>query len=146
MPPGGVAKRADQLSTLRRIAHVRFTGNDVGRLLDDAENAVGTLPFDSDEASLVRVTRRDYDDARELPPDLVAEVAHAGATARPVWEKACKFGSGLRREIDRRARLAVHLEAEYVGPAVMPGNVEGSLGGRSAGRVAVRIENPVLLM
>ena len=25
MPPGGVANRADQLTTLRRLAHIRFT-------------------------------------------------------------------------------------------------------------------------
>src|SRR5256885_6343657 len=34
------------------------------------------------------VTRRDYEEARKLSPDLIAEVARAGSTARPVWEKA----------------------------------------------------------
>src|ERR1700704_5056524 len=88
MPPGGVANRADQLTTLRRIAHITFTADEVGRLLDEAEAEAGSLPFDSDEASLFRVTRRDYDDARKLRPELVAEIARAGSTARPVWEKA----------------------------------------------------------
>ena len=67
MPPGGVANRADQLTTLRRIAHVRFTAEEVGGLIDAAEGGTSGLPFDSDEASLVRVTRRDYEHARKLP-------------------------------------------------------------------------------
>ncbi|MEA2628531.1 MAG: carboxypeptidase Taq, partial [Chloroflexota bacterium] len=33
MPRGGVENRADQLTTLRRIAHGRFTSNEVGGLL-----------------------------------------------------------------------------------------------------------------
>ena len=37
MPLGGVAARSDQLSTLLRLAHVRFTADDVGRLLSELE-------------------------------------------------------------------------------------------------------------
>src|SRR5712691_11533033 len=73
MPPGGVQGRAEQLSTLSELAHVKFTSDEVGRLLDQAEGEVASLPFDSDEASLVRVTRRDRELARKLPPELVAE-------------------------------------------------------------------------
>src|SRR5258707_1290096 len=61
MPPGGVHNRAEQFSTLSEVAHRRFTSDEVGRLLDDAETANAELDFDSDEASLIRVTRRDYD-------------------------------------------------------------------------------------
>jgi carboxypeptidase Taq len=112
MPPGGVANRADQLTTLRRIAHVRFTADDVGRLLDEAEAEVGGLAFDSDEASIVRVTRRDYDHARKLPPDLVAEIARAEATARPVWQKAREdddfelFAPYLEKNVELNRRVA----------------------------------------
>ena len=88
MPPGGIQARAEQLSTLRRISHVRFTSDEVGSLLDDLQGEVAGLAYESDEASLVRVTRRDYDHARKLPPELVAEIARASSTARPVWQKA----------------------------------------------------------
>src|SRR5439155_1520490 len=71
MPPGGVQGRAEQLSTLLRLSHVKFTSGEVGHLLDDLEDELASAPFDSDEASIVRVTRRDYDQARKLPPDLV---------------------------------------------------------------------------
>src|SRR5712692_11990774 len=87
MPPGGVHNRAEQLSTLSEVAHRRFTADEVGRLLDDAQAATAKLPFDSDDASLVRVTRRDYDHARKMPPELVDAIAHASASARKQWQK-----------------------------------------------------------
>src|SRR5260370_38471597 len=82
MPPGGVHNRAEQLSTLSEAAHRRFTTDEVGRLLDEPEAATANSPFDSDDASLVRVTRRDYDQPRKLPPQPVPATAHAGASAR----------------------------------------------------------------
>ena len=88
MPPGGLQNRADQLTTLRRLAHIRFTADEVGALLDDAESEVDGQPVDSDEASLVRVTRRDYDLARKLPAELVAEIARSSSAARPFWQQA----------------------------------------------------------
>ncbi|MDQ6879351.1 MAG: carboxypeptidase M32 [Candidatus Dormibacteraeota bacterium] len=112
MPPGGIAHRADQLTTLRRISHIRFTSDAVGALLDELDGEVSGLPFDSDEASLVRVTRRDYDHARKLPPDLVAEITRAGATARPVWQKAREdadfklFAPYLEKNVELNRRVA----------------------------------------
>jgi carboxypeptidase Taq len=90
MPPGGIGARAEQLSTLLRIAHVRLASTEVGRLLEKLESDLKDEPFDSDEASLIRVTRRDYDEAKKIPAELVSEIAHAGTVARPAWEKARK--------------------------------------------------------
>jgi len=112
MPPGGVHNRAEQLSTLSEVAHRRFTADEVGRLLDEAETATGNLPFDSDDASLVRVTRRDYDQARKLSPELVAEIAHASASARPHWQKARRdanfalFAPYLEKNVELNKRVA----------------------------------------
>src|SRR5262249_24956074 len=92
MPPGGVQGRSDQLSTLLRLSHVRFTADDVGKLLDDLEDDLRDEPYDSDGAGIVRVTRRDYDHARKLSPEPVPEIARASSLARPVWEKARKEG------------------------------------------------------
>jgi carboxypeptidase Taq len=88
MPPGGVEDRANQTATLSRLAHERFTGGEVARLLEAAEAEVAGLPHDSDEASLVRVTRRDLDLQRRVPADLVAEMARSAAQAHPVWLEA----------------------------------------------------------
>jgi len=88
MPPGGVEDRANQLATLRRLAHERFTSSDVARLLETAGAEVGGMPAESDEASLLRVTRRDFERAVKVPAGLVSEMARAAATARPVWQDA----------------------------------------------------------
>ncbi|MDQ2943229.1 MAG: carboxypeptidase M32 [Candidatus Dormibacteraeota bacterium] len=112
MPPGGVAARSDQLSTLLRLSHVRFTADDVGQLLDKLEEETSGLPFDSDDASLVRVTRRDYDKNRKLSPELVTEIARAGSTAQPVWEKARReadfklFAPYLEKNLELNRRMA----------------------------------------
>ena len=112
MPPGGLQSRAEQVSTLYRLAHVRFTSDEVGRLLDHLEDELANRPFDSDEASLVRVTRRDYDQDRKLSADLVAEVARAGTIAQPVWQKARRdenfslFEPYLETNVELNRRIA----------------------------------------
>ena len=112
MAPGGIQARAEQLSALRRLSHIRLTSDEVGRLTDELEAEVAALPFDSDEASLVRVTRRDYDKARKLPPELVAEIATASSTGRAVWQKARHdddfklFAPYLERNIELSRRVA----------------------------------------
>ncbi|RKU34056.1 carboxypeptidase, partial [Candidatus Poribacteria bacterium] len=58
MPPGGAAARARQTATLTRLAHEKFTDPGVGKLLDELGPYEESLPYDSDEASLLRVTRR----------------------------------------------------------------------------------------
>src|SRR5713101_6737115 len=115
---GAVHNRAEQLSTLSEIAHRRFTAEEVGRLLDEAATATAKLPFDSDDASLVRVTRRDYDQARKLPPELVAEIAHASASGRPHWQKArsdanfALFAPYLEKNVELNKRVAEALGYE----------------------------------
>lgn len=112
MPPGGVATRADQISTLQRLAHERFTSQEVGRLLDALETTAAKEPYDSDEASLVRITRRDYEEAVKLPSDLVAEIARAGSVAQPVWQKArresnfAEFAPYLEKNVELNRRVA----------------------------------------
>jgi carboxypeptidase Taq len=112
MPPGGVAARSDQLSTLLRLSHVRFTADEVGNLLSKLEDETADRPFDSYEASLVRVTRRDYEQERKLPPELVAEAARASSTARPLWEKARReadftiFAPALEKNVELNRQIA----------------------------------------
>ncbi|MEO8744993.1 MAG: carboxypeptidase M32 [Candidatus Dormiibacterota bacterium] len=112
MPPGGVAARSDQISTLTRLSHVRFTAGDVGRLLSELEDETAGQPYDSDEASLVRVTRRDYDQDQKLTPELVSEIARASSASRPVWEKARReadfklFTPSLEKNVELNRRVA----------------------------------------
>jgi carboxypeptidase Taq len=88
MPPRGTEARAEQLSTLGRLIHERFTDDEIGRLLDAAEQLVDSLPYDSDDRSLVRVTRRDWEKARRVPADLRAEMTLHGARGHQAWVEA----------------------------------------------------------
>jgi len=112
MPPGGVEGRAQQMSTLLRLAHVKFTDDEVGALLDKLDREFEHADFESDEASIVRVTRRDYDQARKLSADLVAEIAHAGAVTQPLWRKAREhadwklFAPYFEKVVDLNKRVA----------------------------------------
>ena len=74
MPPGGAAARAEQMATLDTIAHERFISPEIGRLLDRLHTYEQDLPYESDDASLIRVTRVDYEKARKVPTALSAEM------------------------------------------------------------------------
>lgn len=88
MPPGGVAARGRQLATLRQIAHEKFTDGAIGELLDALEPYVADLPPDSDDASLVRVTRRNYDRAAKVPAAFMAKFSHCRSECYHTWAKA----------------------------------------------------------
>ena len=88
MPPKGGEARAEQLGTLDRIGHELFIADEIGELLEELRPYEESLDYDSDEASLLRVTRRDYEKARRVPSDLRAEMTRAGATALPAWIEA----------------------------------------------------------
>jgi carboxypeptidase Taq len=112
MPPRGTEARADQLATIGRIAHERFIDDEVGRLLDAAEPLVESLPFDSDDRSLVRVTRRDWDKARRVPTELREEMTRAAARGHHAWveaRRASDFASFLPY-----LRTNVELKRRYV--------------------------------
>ncbi|MFQ6101042.1 MAG: carboxypeptidase M32 [Anaerolineae bacterium] len=88
MPPGGAPARARQIATLRRLAHEKFTDAVIGKLLDDLQPYEESLPYDSDEASLIRVTRRDYERAVKVPPSFIARLSDHASTTFQVWTQA----------------------------------------------------------
>jgi carboxypeptidase Taq len=88
MPPAGAAARGRQMATLSRLAHEQFIDSETGRLLDRAAGETGSMPYDSDEASLVRVTRRKWDRARRVPPSLVSEIEEHAAVSYQIWTQA----------------------------------------------------------
>ena len=88
MPPGGAAARARQLATLGRIAHEKFIDPTIGKLLDELRPYEESLPYDSDEASLIRVTRREYERAVKVPPPFMARFHEHSAKSYQVWTKA----------------------------------------------------------
>src|SRR4051812_45093234 len=63
MPEGGADARGRQGAMLSRLAHERLIDPALGRLLDRLQPYADILPADSDDASLIRVTRRDFEKA-----------------------------------------------------------------------------------
>ena len=88
MPPGGAEARGRQLAALSQLAQERFTDPAVGRLLDELQPYEASLPYESDEASLVRVTRRQYQRATRLPAAFVAEASQHAARSYQAWTTA----------------------------------------------------------
>jgi carboxypeptidase Taq len=88
MPPGGGAARARQSATLSRLAHEKLTDPAVGRLLDDLRPYEESLPYDSDDAALIRVARREYERAVKVPPAFVAELSSHRAALYQIWTEA----------------------------------------------------------
>jgi carboxypeptidase Taq len=88
MPPRGVAARAEQIVTLARIKHDKLTSDELARLLDELRPYEESLAYDSDEASLIRVARRDHEKASRVPTELRAEIARAASLGEHAWAEA----------------------------------------------------------
>jgi carboxypeptidase Taq len=112
MPPKGAPARGRQNALISRLAHERLTDPEVGKLLDALEPEVAKLPFDSDEASLVRVARREYDQAVKVPAALVGEMNEHFAESYQKWTEArpkndfATMRPYLERTLDLSRRLA----------------------------------------
>ncbi|HET9223599.1 MAG TPA: carboxypeptidase M32, partial [Roseiflexaceae bacterium] len=88
MPPGGAAARGRQLATLGRLAHERFIDPEIGRLLDALRPYEEQLAYDSDDAALVRVTRREYERDVRIPAEFVAQFASHQVASFDAWGRA----------------------------------------------------------
>jgi carboxypeptidase Taq len=88
MPPQGHEARAEARASIGRIAAERFTDAQLGRLLEKLRPHEESLEYDSDDASLIRVTRRDWEKERRVPTDLRTEIVRASAQGYQVWVDA----------------------------------------------------------
>ncbi len=86
MPDGGSAERAEQLATVSKIAHQKFTADEIGELLESLSDL--NLDYDSDDAALIRVTQHDYNHATKLPTKLVTDISRATSLGVEAWKKA----------------------------------------------------------
>jgi carboxypeptidase Taq len=88
MPPGGAGARGRQLATLARLAHEKFTDRAIGKLLDELRPYEESLPYDSDDAGLIRVTRREYERAVKVPPAFMALLNNHQSEGYEIWTRA----------------------------------------------------------
>ena len=110
MPVGGHPARAEALATISRIAHEKFVDAEIGRLLERLTPLEDSLDYDSDDASLIRVTRRDWEKQRRVPTDLRVDLTRAAALGNQVWIEAratndfAKFLPALQRNLELKRR------------------------------------------
>jgi carboxypeptidase Taq len=150
MPKGGAAVRAHQMATVARLAHERFVSDEIGRLLDELAAYENDLPPDSDEACLIRVTRRDWTKARRVPTELAAELAHAAAAGFESWLHAranadfASFLPALERNIDLKRRYA----ACFDGPTydVLLDDFEQGMTAAEVAQIFDRLKTGLLLL
>jgi carboxypeptidase Taq len=88
MPPGGAEARGNAQATLGKIAHIKFTSEEVGRLIEDLKAEFNGADPDSDEVRFVKVASRDYDQATKVTPEWVAEFSIVTARAHEAWVEA----------------------------------------------------------
>jgi carboxypeptidase Taq len=87
MPENGLNARIRQMTTLEQLSHDLMSSPDIGELLEKLEPKVADLDSESPDARLLRVVRRDYDDAVKLPDDLVKAKAELTGLAMDSWMK-----------------------------------------------------------
>jgi carboxypeptidase Taq len=88
MPAGGGEARGRQMATLGKISQEKFIDPAVGKLLDDLRAYEESLPYESDDASLIRVTRLDYERATKVPPAFMAEFNTHASNSYQAWAEA----------------------------------------------------------
>jgi carboxypeptidase Taq len=112
MPHGGALARAYATATITRLAHERFASDEIGELLEELAPFEREAGPDSPDGALVRVTRRDWERLRRVPPDLAGEIAHAGNVAVAAWDEA-KAASDFASFVPHLERM-LELKQRYI--------------------------------
>jgi carboxypeptidase Taq len=118
MPVGGHPARAEALATLSRVVHEKLVDDELGNLLERLRTLEDSLDYDSDDASLIRVTRRDWEKQRRVPTDLRVELTRAAALGNQVWIEARatndfeKFLPALQRNLELKRKYVDCFEWE----------------------------------
>jgi len=113
MPPGGAVARGRQTAMLSRLAHGKSTDPALGRLLDALGLHGEGLPYDSDDASLIRVARRDFEKAIRVPSEYVERASAHSSASFTAWTKARPANdfAAMRPFLEKN----VELSREYAG-------------------------------
>jgi carboxypeptidase Taq len=88
MPEDGAGARGRQLAVLSRLAHERSVAPALGGLIDTLAHHSESLPCDSDDASLIRVARREYQRKIKVPSDHVARAVEHNSASYGAWTRA----------------------------------------------------------
>ncbi len=111
MPARAGGFRAEELAAISELTHERATDPRIGELLAECE-ADAALTADPLVTANLREIRRDYERARKLPAELVAEMSETSSLAMEVWKGAraesdfSRFEPWLVKQIELNRRKA----------------------------------------
>ncbi|MCW5888245.1 MAG: carboxypeptidase M32, partial [Anaerolineales bacterium] len=111
MPNGSAAARGRQMATLASLAQAKFTDAEIGRLLDALEPWAAEQPAGSDDAALVRKTRKDYDKQVKVSADWVARANRHMAESYQAWTEARPANDF--KAVAERLQTTLDLSREY---------------------------------
>ena len=112
MPPAGASSRGSHLAMLQELGHEALIDPEVGRLIEELRPLEDSLDPDSDDASLIRLARREYDKAVRVPAELAGEMARAASESAAIWLEA-KMTSNFELFLPALER-AVELRRRYI--------------------------------
>lgn len=116
MPRGGTAERIAQMTTMSNLIHRMSTSDEMGELIENTAAELDGVPYESNEASLIRLLRRNFADARKLPADYVARSSAVSGQAREAWVRARaeNYFAHFRPWLEQVVELCQEM-AEYYG-------------------------------
>ncbi len=88
MPSGGAEDRGDAISTLSNLIHQKITSPEMGQLLENLRSLQAGLDPDSDDARLIKISRRDYEKRVKVSSEWVVEFAKVTTLAHSSWQEA----------------------------------------------------------
>jgi carboxypeptidase Taq len=111
MPKKGAPIRASRMATLTKILDEKFSSGELGALFDELTEFEQSLPYDSDQASIIRVSRRDYERNRKVPTRIKVALSDATNEGYANWVEARASAdfSKLKPSLDKIVSL--HKEA-----------------------------------
>jgi len=121
MPPKGAKARAAQRAMVVRLRNELITSDMMRRAIEVAEQEMQRAPADSDEASMIRLARHEYEEATRLPADMTAQIEETTALGNQAWVSARAAGDfsiflpAFKRILDLTRR-----KADYLGYAEHP--------------------------
>ena len=113
MPPGGAMTHGEMVATIRKVAHEKFTSDDVGRAIDELRRNPPSDDDTSDTSRLIAIASHDYEKSVRVPAEFVAEQAQAVSAAQHAWAaaRAASDFAAFRPHLEK----LVDLKRRYVG-------------------------------
>jgi len=125
MPPEGNVGRSEQISLISRLAHEKFTADELYRHVKKLNEIHNLEKLQEKERAVVVRLEKDIEKSRKVPSEFVERMSKTTAIAYTVWQEA--------REKDKFLLFAPHLEKivelekEYCTFINLPGPAYNSL-------------------